>query len=32
MDRLIVANAMADGARLVTAHLTLLAQFDGAVW
>jgi PIN domain nuclease of toxin-antitoxin system len=31
-DRLIVANAMADGARLLTADATILAHFDGAVW
>jgi PIN domain nuclease of toxin-antitoxin system len=31
-DRLIVANAMADGARLVTADATILAHFEGAVW
>ena len=31
-DRLIVANAMADGARLVTADATILANFAGAVW
>lgn len=32
MDRLIVANAMADGARLLTADTTILANFRGAVW
>ena len=31
-DRLIVANAMADGARLVTADQLILANFAGAVW
>ena len=31
-DRLIVANAMADGARLITADATILAHFAGAVW
>jgi PIN domain nuclease of toxin-antitoxin system len=31
-DRLIVANAMADGARLVTADATILANFKDAVW
>jgi PIN domain nuclease of toxin-antitoxin system len=31
-DRLIVANAIADGARLVTADATILAHFEGAVW
>ncbi len=31
-DRLIVANAMADGARLVTADQTILANFADAVW
>jgi PIN domain nuclease of toxin-antitoxin system len=31
-DRLIVANAMADGARLLTADETILANFSGAVW
>jgi PIN domain nuclease of toxin-antitoxin system len=32
MDRLIVANAMAGGARLVTADTTILANFKDAVW
>jgi len=31
-DRLIVANAMADGARLITADATILANFRDAVW
>jgi PIN domain nuclease of toxin-antitoxin system len=31
-DRLIVANAMADGARLLTANKTILANFKDAVW
>jgi PIN domain nuclease of toxin-antitoxin system len=31
-DRLIVANAIADGARLITADETILANFEGAVW
>jgi PIN domain nuclease of toxin-antitoxin system len=31
-DRLIVANAMADGARLITANATILTHFEGAVW
>ena len=31
-DRLIVANAMADGARLVTADEAILGHFAGAVW
>jgi len=31
-DRLIVANAMAEGARLVTADATILANFRDAVW
>jgi len=31
-DRLIVANAMADGVRLVTADQTILANFKDAVW
>jgi PIN domain nuclease of toxin-antitoxin system len=31
-DRLIVANAMADGARLVTADTMILDNFAGAVW
>jgi PIN domain nuclease of toxin-antitoxin system len=31
-DRLIVANAMADGARLLTADTTILANFKDAVW
>jgi PIN domain nuclease of toxin-antitoxin system len=31
-DRLIVANAMADGARLLTADATILANFKDAVW
>ncbi len=31
-DRLIVANAMADGARLVTADGLILEHFPGAVW
>ena len=31
-DRLIVANAMTDGARLITADATILAHFAGAVW
>jgi PIN domain nuclease of toxin-antitoxin system len=31
-DRLIVANAMADGARLLTADETILANFKDAVW
>jgi PIN domain nuclease of toxin-antitoxin system len=31
-DRLIVANAMADGVRLITADGTILANFKDAVW
>jgi len=31
-DRLIVANAMADGAPLLTADETILANFKDAVW
>jgi PIN domain nuclease of toxin-antitoxin system len=31
-DRLIVANAMADGVRLVTADATILEHFADAVW
>lgn len=31
-DRLIVANAMADGAKLITADAVILENFDGAVW
>jgi|SRR5580658_983089 len=31
-DRLIVANAMADGVRLVTADELILERFPGAVW
>jgi PIN domain nuclease of toxin-antitoxin system len=31
-DRLIVANAMVDGARLITADETILANFKDAVW
>jgi PIN domain nuclease of toxin-antitoxin system len=31
-DRLIVANAMADGAQLLTADETILANFNDAVW
>lgn len=31
-DRLIVANAMADGARLITADRVILHHFDRAVW
>ena len=31
-DRLIVANAMADGVRLLTADDTILQHFKGAVW
>ena len=31
-DRLIVANAIADGARLLTADETILANFNDAVW
>jgi PIN domain nuclease of toxin-antitoxin system len=31
-DRLIVASAMADGARLITADATILTNFEGAVW
>lgn len=31
-DRLIVANAMADGVRLLTADETILQHFKGAVW
>ena len=31
-DRLIVANAIADGARLLTADATILANFKDAVW
>ena len=31
-DRLIVANAMADGAKLVTADRRILANFKDAVW
>jgi PIN domain nuclease of toxin-antitoxin system len=31
-DRLIVANAMADGAPLITADETILANFRDAVW
>ncbi|MDQ1154000.1 type II toxin-antitoxin system VapC family toxin [Brevundimonas sp. SORGH_AS_0993] len=31
-DRLIVANAMADGAKLITADQMILRHFDQAVW
>lgn len=31
-DRLIVANAIADGARLLTADRNILANFKDAVW
>ncbi len=31
-DRLIVAHAMADDVRLVTADALILGNFDGAVW
>lgn len=31
-DRLIVANAMADGAKLVTADTVILEHFKDAVW
>lgn len=31
-DRLIVANALADDARLATADRAILANMDGAVW
>jgi PIN domain nuclease of toxin-antitoxin system len=31
-DRLIVANAMADGVRLLTADELILRHFSGAVW
>jgi PIN domain nuclease of toxin-antitoxin system len=31
-DRLIVANAMADGAKLITADQMILHHFDKAVW
>ncbi|MEC8532733.1 MAG: PIN domain-containing protein [Pseudomonadota bacterium] len=31
-DRLIVANAMADGATLITADRVILRHFDQAVW
>lgn len=31
-DRLIVANAMTDGARLLTADETILTSFKDAVW
>jgi PIN domain nuclease of toxin-antitoxin system len=31
-DRLIVANAMADGAKLITADQVILRHFDKAVW
>lgn len=31
-DRLIVANAMADGARLITADQSILENFADAVW
>lgn len=31
-DRLIVANAMSDGMRLITADQTILANFKDAVW
>jgi PIN domain nuclease of toxin-antitoxin system len=31
-DRLIVANAMADGVRLITADQTILTNFRDAVW
>ncbi|MBJ7448363.1 MAG: PIN domain-containing protein [Brevundimonas sp.] len=31
-DRLIVANAMADGARLITADQRILQNFKDAVW
>ena len=31
-DRLIVANAIADGAQLITADETILANFKDAVW
>lgn len=32
LDRLIMANAMADGARLVTADTVMLERFSAAVW
>lgn len=31
-DRLIVANAITDGVRLITADETILANFKDAVW
>jgi PIN domain nuclease of toxin-antitoxin system len=31
-DRLIVANAMTDGAKLITADQVILRHFDQAVW
>jgi PIN domain nuclease of toxin-antitoxin system len=31
-DRLIVANALADGAKLITADQVILRHFDQAVW
>jgi PIN domain nuclease of toxin-antitoxin system len=31
-DRLIVANAMSDGMRLITADQTILANFKDAAW
>lgn len=31
-DRLIVANAIADGVRLITADALILANFQDAVW
>ncbi len=31
-DQLIVANAMADGVRLITADQTILTNFKDAVW
>jgi acetylornithine deacetylase/succinyl-diaminopimelate desuccinylase-like protein len=31
-DRLIVANAMADGATLITADRVILRHFDQAIW
>ncbi len=31
-DRLIVANAIADGMRLISADEIILANFNGAVW
>ena len=32
MDRLIVAHAIADGARLLTRDARIRANFDGALW